>query len=271
MIRAGVLAWATVAAAALGASVARPVSGGAQKPAACEDESDWGDRGHFCEVREVMLPVRDEVSVDGGTNGGVSVEGWQEARIKVEAKVQAWARTDAAAADLARRVVVRTDGSIRADGPEDSSWRHEGWAVSYHLYVPRRTDLELRTHNGGVSVEGVAGTMRFEALNGGLHLTDVAGDVRGRTTNGGVHVDLSGDRWNGEGLDVRTTNGGVRLRVPEGYNAHLETGTVNGGMDIGFPVTVQGRIRRSLSTDLGRGGAPIRVTTTNGGVRIGHS
>ena len=64
------------------------------------------------------------------------------------------------------------------------------------------------------------------------------------------------------------SNGGVRVRIPEGYSARLETGTVNGGIDIDFPVTVRGRIGRQVTTDLGQGGATVRVMTTNGGVVI---
>lgn len=74
--------------------------------------------------------------------------------------------------------------------------------------------------------------------------------------------------WNGSGLDVQTSNGGVKLAVPEGYSAHLETGTVNGHISIDFPVMVQGTIGRTFSTDLGSGGPSLRVRTSNGGVRI---
>ena len=69
-------------------------------------------------------------------------------------------------------------------------------------------------------------------------------------------------------MDVETTNGGVELVVPEGFNADLETGTVNGGIDIDFPITVQGRIGRRINTTLGAGGPLVRVMTTNGGVTI---
>jgi DUF4097 and DUF4098 domain-containing protein YvlB len=108
----------------------------------------------------------------------------------------------------------------------------------------------------------------METQNGGIHLDAVNGDVVAETMNGGLHVALDGDRWEGKGLDATTTNGGVRVSVPRDYSAHLETGTVNGGVDIDFPVTVQGRIGRRISTDLGRGGATIRVMTQNGGVVI---
>lgn len=48
----------------------------------------------------------------------------------------------------------------------------------------------------------------------------------------------------------------------------LDLETVNGGIDIDFPVTVSGRIGRQLRTTLGDGGPTIRVVTTNGGVKI---
>jgi DUF4097 and DUF4098 domain-containing protein YvlB len=101
-----------------------------------------------------------------------------------------------------------------------------------------------------------------------VKIADAGGSMHGRTTNGGVQVALSGSSWDGEGLDVTTTNGGVVLEVPSDFNAHLETGTVNGGVNMDFPVRVQGRLGRDLSTDLGSGGPTIRAKTTNGGVTV---
>jgi DUF4097 and DUF4098 domain-containing protein YvlB len=81
-------------------------------------------------------------------------------------------------------------------------------------------------------------------------------------------VRLAGDKWRGEGLDVETTNGAVTLRIPEKYSADLETGTVNGSIHLGFPIMVQGKIGKSLEATLGDGGAPVRVKTINGGVKL---
>ena len=83
-------------------------------------------------------------------------------------------------------------------------------------------------------------------------------------------MELVGDFWDGTGLDVETRNGGVKLEIPEGYSAELETGTVNGRVSIDFPVTVQGQIGRQIRATLGAGGAPVRVRTTNGGVTVSH-
>jgi hypothetical protein len=103
-----------------------------------------------------------------------------------------------------------------------------------------------------------------------VRLTDLGGDVRGQTRNGGLNVVLNGSRWEGAGLDVETTNGGVTLAIPDGYNADLTTRTVNGSFRTDFPMTIQGELspRRGISTTLGSGGPPVRVRTTNGGLKI---
>jgi len=233
----------------------------------CDREWGSGDHERSCEVLTATVQAPRQITVDGGTNGGVNVSGWDRSDVQIRAKVWADARSEERAQEIEKGVRIRVEGGrISADGPDTG--RRESWGVSYEIMVPRSMDLDVDTHNGGVSVTDVAGDIRFQAMNGGVHLVRVGGDVRGRTMNGGLTVELAGDHWEGAGLDAQTTNGGVKMIVPEDYSAELVTGTVNGGINIDFPVTVRGRIGRQIRTTLGDGGAPVRVTTTNGAVRI---
>jgi len=235
----------------------------------CRDNG-WGDRDddRHCEVRESTMPAG-PLNVDAGQNGGISIEGWDRNEIRVRAIVQASSREDGSARNLASQVQVQTGGGrVYSTGPE--SLRRQSWSVSYRINVPHNNDLDLRANNGGITINGVTGNMRFDTTNGGVRLNEVGGRVNGETRNGGLNVTLGGSRWDGEGLDVETSNGGVNLLIPDGYNAELETRTVNGGLRIDFPITVQGELtgRRGLSTTLGSGGPLVRVRTTNGGVTI---
>lgn len=232
-------------------------------------DHQWGnrDQDRFCEVRTTTVAATDHLDLDGGANGGIDIQAWDRNEIEVRAKVWANARDMDRAEEIAGDVQISVDGGrIRSDGPRTG--RREGWGVSYEVRVPRDIDLRMRTTNGGINVADVRGDIDFRATNGGVHLVGVAGDVRGHTTNGGLHVELAGDRWDGSGMDVGTTNGGVTLLVPEHFDAELVTGTVNGGIDVDFPVTVRGRIGRELRTTLGDGGPTVKVMTTNGGVKI---
>ena len=233
----------------------------------CRERENGGDRESRCEVREAIWPGRGErLAIDASPNGGIEVVGWDRAEVKVRAKVVTVADSEEEAARMAAEVHIETGESIHAEGPPGG--RHAHWWVSYQAFVPRRTDVQLESTNGGISLADVTGRIEFRTTNGGVSLARVAGDVKGRTTNGGVDVRLTGSGWQGQGLDIQTTNGGVTLTVPDDYNALLETGTTNGRLRVDFPVTVQGAVKQRLSARLGRGGAPVRVTTTNGGVTI---
>lgn len=242
----------------------------------CSD-NNWndGERVSARDLRETTISSTGRIDVDGGRNGGVSVKGEDRSDVLVRACVQAWGTSQEAAKAAVAGIRVNTAGTIKAE----SSGEDNNWSVSYDIRVPRNMDVSLTAHNGGISISSVSGKMEFGTTNGGVFLSDVSGDVRGRTTNGGVFVRLNGSTWSGNGLDVTTTNGGVKLELPETYAARVETETVNGGFKSSIPalnVTTedvkgdswQHSRRRSISTNLNGGGPTIRVATTNGGVSI---
>lgn len=225
------------------------------------------DSERFCEVRDVRMPAGQRVYVDARENGSVRFFGSDRSDVLVRALIQAYADSRGEAEALAKDVRVQASSDrVYADGP--SNRRYQGWYASFEVWVPRKMNLEAETHNGSVSVSDVEGRMELRAVNGSIAVRRVGGDVRAETTNGSVTASLTGTTWSGNYLDLETTNGSVVLDVPRGYNAQLETGTVNGGMNIDFPITVQGSISRRITTRLGNGGPRIRAMTTNGGVRI---
>lgn len=237
---------------------------------ACRDQDNFGDdaqTGH-CEVKEQILQATGgTLNVDGMKNGGISVKGWERNEILVRYRLQTHAPTKAAAVNLASQIrVTTTGGQIRAEGPEQNG--DARWSVGYELFVPRQSNLSLQTRNGGISLSDVRGQINFQAGNGGVSLKNLGGNVKGETVNGGLHVELTGANWEGEGLDVRTTNGGLSIIVPDNYSAHLETGTVNGGLVVSPSVAEVTRKTKQLSLNLGAGGTNLRIHTTNGGVSI---
>jgi hypothetical protein len=237
-----------------------------QRTLSCTNNYD-GTQAHFCEIREQNIAAGGRLSLDPGSNGGISIKGWDLPGVLVRERVDAWAASDADAHAIASQVQVQIAGaSITATGPALAD--HSNWSVSFEVFVPHTTDLDLKAHNGGIRISDVKGDIGFATTNGGVTLQRLAGNVHGQTTNGGLSVELEGTRWDGAELNVETQNGGVKLSMPANYSAHLETGTVNGHIAFGIPITVHGEIGRQLSTDLGSGGAPIRVMTTNGGVKI---
>lgn len=226
-----------------------------------------GDERTVAESREQHLPAAENTTIDPGPNGGIRIHGWNNQDVLVKACIHASASTEEDAQALLKQVeIVRGPGDLRPDGPSGSDSRH--WDVSYEIWMPDKSNIKAHAINGGIAIESLDGQIRFHTQNGGVNLTDVAGDVDGSTQNGGVTVSLNGSTWRGAGLNVKTQNGSVNLRVPEGYSAQVEASTVNGGMHVDFPVQLNGK---TLSFNLGAGGPILRTTTVNGGVRITKS
>jgi hypothetical protein len=264
------LAVAVLLTAPLGVSPAAAQQRGGDDWCRNEQSNSNSDRTSFCEVREFKVAATAGTLSVSGTNGGISVEGESRGDVHILAKVVATAETDARARQIAASIRLNpTLDQVEATGPRTQN--REGWSVSYRLYVPRALNMALRSSNGGISLRDMDSKVEFETTNGGVKLIGVNGDVKGRTTNGGVDIDLEGTFWSGEGLDVETTNGGVKVVVPENYSARFEASTSNGGVNVDYPGVIQNRRNRDnrdINTQLGSGGAPIRVRTTNGGVKL---
>lgn len=248
------------------------ISGRQTAPAAvtsdlCAEKRGDSQRPYFCEVREEVVAGAASLDIDPGRNGGVNIRGWSRSDIRLRTRVDAYAEADARVREIVSSVRVTTGGGrVRSNGP--TVWNGENWSTSFYLEVPNDAALAINTENGGIFIETFRGRAMMRARNGGITLRDVSGDLQGRAQNGGLRIDLTGDRWSGQGLDVETRNGAVQLTIPAAYSAELETGTVNGRVQIDFPMVINAGRQRSYMTTLGSGGAKIRAVTTNGSVTV---
>lgn len=227
------------------------------------------DLASYAEMKEQRLPAAATDSIDPGVNGSVKVHGWSQADVLVKACVQTAADTESEAQALVPQIsIAQGAGQIEPSGPSNNEHRY--WSVSYEVWVPNSSNLDLKAHNGSIRVETVHGAIRFHTVNGSVSLADVGGDVNGSTVNGSLSIDLAGNAWNGSGLDAETTNGSVNLNLPEHYSAQVDASTVNGRVKVDFPVTISGEIGRNMSFQLGNGGPTIKAKTVNGSVHIGR-
>ena len=227
---------------------------------------------NHCETRDLTLEAPTTgrpLTVDAGPNGGITVHGWSGPNVRVRVKIQAWSGTEEKAAARAKGISIATAGNaLRASEPDKDSDSQHGWSVSYEIFVPRTTALALSTVNGGISLDNLQSAITFATVNGGVSLASLGGQVKGETVNGGLDITLTGRQWEGKGLDVTTTNGGITWKLPRSYSAQLFTSTNMGGIRTGLPVTKTGMFRKEVTASLGQGGASIRAVTTNGGIDV---
>jgi hypothetical protein len=232
-----------------------------------------------CVVGDVGLSARDSTTEtralrsDGrftlnNVNGRVVVTTWGEPRVRIEAE-------RAAANERAlEQVRVEIDGEgervdVRTRLPRSGSWLFGGGSgrVNYRITVPVGVQLELKTVNGGVEVEGVAGELRVGSVNGGIEIRDARGAIHATTVNGGIHARYATLPSDGRHR-FSTTNGGIVVTLPEGTGGRLEARTVNGSVSCELPLEVREKKRRLLEGRLGPGEASFDLGTVNGSIHL---
>ena len=221
--------------------------------------------------------------------GGITVRGANRRDVLVVARPEAdrpSRRSDPAASGLRR--LPQTAGfriseeanrvNIGSDSPSRS--------ISFDVEVPLRTNLRLRTVNGGeVRVDNVDGEIEVSNTNGGITLTSVAGSVTAGTTNGDVKASLTRVAADKE-MAFTSLNGTVDVTLPSSTKASLRLRSDRGDVYSDFDVQLKpepvptvsessgsrGRYRisrnRSIVGTINGGGPEIELRTFNSNVYV---
>lgn len=139
--------------------------------------------------------------------------------------------------------------------------------VEFTVHVPRGVRLDANTVNGGIEITNIAADVDANTVNGNISVTS-GGVVRAQTVNGNIDVAMGRAEWPGA-LKFETVNGSVSVAFQGDLNARVRAGTVNGGIETDFPLTVQGRFGpKSVSGTVGSGGRDLEINTVNGSISL---
>lgn len=199
-------------------------------------------------------------------NGTVEVQGWDQDVVEVHAVKTAKFKES----DLAR-VSIEVNATAQGVSVATRYPQNEGVevAVEYTIHVPHGARVEhLGTVNGTLIVAGVDRVEELHTVNGNIEVYGADGTVHAHTTNGNVRLELSSVHGV-SGTLAETTNGSVVLALPANAQADLEARCLNGNFLSELPVAMENSLRpRELHGKLGLGGAPIKLHTINGGIRV---
>jgi hypothetical protein len=199
-------------------------------------------------------------------NGTVEVQGWEKDVVEVHAlKTAKFKESDLERVSI--EINANHDGvSVATRYPQNEGVEV---TVEYTIHVPYSAKVEhLGTVNGTVVIAGVDQVEELRTVNGNIEVYGADSTVHAHTTNGNVRLELS--HVHGiSGTLAETTNGSVVLALPADAQADLEARCLNGNFLSELPVAMESSQKpRELHGKLGRGGAPIKLHTVNGGIRL---
>jgi hypothetical protein len=214
-------------------------------------------------------------------NGGVRVQGWDRDEYGIKA-----CKAAESSSDLGQISVAVNGGRVEVNGPSNQS----RWVVYLIIQAPHDAGLEIatvngeiglsdlngkieaRTTNGPIDLKRCGGEIHAKAENGPISFDGNSGSLRLETENGPLDVRLTGDHWEGAGIEGRTENGPLTLKVPRGYASgiHVEVaGNSPFSCEANVCEDAHGDWKSHHSrVDLGSGPTAVRISTVNGPVSI---
>ena len=194
-------------------------------------------------------------------DGSIQLKSWDRNEVLVEIERRG---PDAQTAE-ALVVNATQDGNrilVEAPGPRDRDNRiHIGsWqspSVSLSVTAPRKLNAELRTGDGSINADDLAGTIALNSGDGSIQARRVEGNLRARTGDGSIGITeavgrVEADSGDGsievsgrlEALDVRTGDGSVRLDLFDGsvLKTDWNVNTGDGSITLRLPANLDAEI-----------------------------
>lgn len=152
-------------------------------------------------------------------------------------------------------------------GRDNDEW--DDVSIDMRVRLPRGMRVSAGSVSGDVTVTGAEGDVRVSSVSGDVEALRLkASSVRATSVSGNVLVSV--DALTGDGsLHFTSVSGDVIAELPKSLNADVSMRTVSGSLDTEFPLTLNGRMRRSsLEARIGQGGRELKVTTVSGDVTL---
>ena len=218
------------------------------------------------------------------SNSGMYVTGWDRNEFSVKTCKAVPADDPNTSATLQQITTNTTNGTVSVNGPSDRTW-----VANLIIMVPRLSMMQLQTTNGPLQLRDLAGNIQLRASNGPISLDNVGGIVEATTangpisvkratgdhrltaTNGPIHVGLSGNSWDGPGLEASTHNGPLSVSIPDSYGSAVRIQTSGHS-----PISCKARACQSATISpsspttiaIGTGAPLVRLSTVNGPLSI---
>jgi len=237
------------------------------------------------EERTITKAEASTLRILAESNGGVQVRGWDQDTYSVTLCKAVEPGSDADSL-LSSIHLTFQNGELGVAGPST----HEHWASHLLIRAPKAAALDLqvkngpmgiyhvdgklkiRAQNGPVTVIGCTGELDLSAQNGPVTLEGNGGKQTVHAENGPVTLSLSGNSWEGAGIEAHANNGPIKVQIPSGYKSGVLLES-NGNSPMRCDASVCSEGRKTWDDDLrriefGSGPTLVRVSTNNGPVSV---
>ncbi len=213
----------------------------------------------------------DNITIEADYKRGSNFRGWNKNNIHVEFLISV--------PEKYNLDIVTGGGSITVDNLEgDIEASTSGGSLNFEQI---KGSVHGRTSGGSINLKKCEGFADVKTSGGSINIGHVKGDVDARTSGGSIDVNevlgmidasTSGGsvtaHITGQPTDdcrLTTSGGSVNVYMNEEVNVTLDAKTSAGYVETDFPITVKGKLKKSMLRGEINGGGPELYLRTSGG------
>ncbi len=225
------------------------------------------------------------LQITAGAPGSVKIIGWGRSSVMLQVERIVYYLEPDQARLLSSQYPLQlhwdqTLATLRTNGPPKSAATME---INLTIYVPKeKTDIKAQIVKGDLAVGAINGWVDATLLEGGIVAKSLSGNFSATTKRGDISVEMAGPRWRGSEFSAATQKGSVDLTLPADYSAALSLETRDGKIQVDYPdqkvdgepvplPVVSKKNAQSLTAGVGEGGAPIRLLTMSGDIKLSEA
>ena len=237
----------------------------------CIDIGDWS-RAKYERTDKLKAPLGlGSTLVLENDVGSITVIGLDVTDCNVIATISVKAPTKEEAKELADKIKIELDRdgktlTLKTTKPRIKKRR--SISISFDITVPKRTALELGSDVGKIHVSNITEKIEAKTDVGRITCEEISGDIDIKADVGTVKVVCSKNAPAACNATIATDVGSIEFTAPPNFSAAVHAETDVGSIRTDLPLTVTGKIGKTLHGTIGTGEGKLNLKTDVGSIRI---
>jgi hypothetical protein len=132
------------------------------------------------------------------------------------------------------------------------------------------TSLTADASDGSITLENVrANTAAVRTIDGSIRWQGaVSARMDCHSSDGSIHIEYTPEGPKAPDISITASDGGITLVTPPDVSAQIDAATNDGSIHTELPITIQGKVGKSLRGQIGSGEGRIYLRTSEGSITI---
>jgi hypothetical protein len=237
----------------------------------CQD-SDSIFRAKYERTEHLSPAITDVAELAIETDvGSITVTGADVADCNITAEITVKARTQEKARELAEEVKIELEPSgdkLNVKAVKPAGLKKRSLVVDFKIIAPKRLKLDCSSHVGAVNVSDIDGGIKASTNVGSIICRLVVADLNVKSNVGSIEVEYAEAAPAACNAEMTTNVGSIEFTAPPQLSAQVKASTNIGSIKTSKPITVVGKVGKSIEGAVGSGEGKVRLTTNIGSIEI---